>query len=463
MAFTHETDAVQYLQQRLVGRLLTPEDPDYEQTRRGWNLSIDQRPALILVAGHAQDVVAGVRFAQEAGLGVGVQLTGHGVQHPADDHLLIVTTRMDSVHIDAEKRTARIEAGVIWKQVLDQATPRGLAPLLGTAPHVGVVGYTLGGGIGWLGRRYGFAADSVRWIDLVTADGVLRHTSSTEHSDLFWGLRGGGGSFGVVTAMEFDLYPVATIYGGSLTYPGELAGDALRFFREWTRTVPDDLTASLMIVKFPSVPQVPEALRGQVQVIVRAAATGAGARGEALMQPWLDWHTPLSSTLRDMPFAEIGTIQNDPVNPTASYTSNAMFDELSDEAIAVLVRYATDVTSPLIFIELRHAGGALARGQANAIGNRDALFYVQIGGPLFAPDTGPAMASTIQRCKDDLQPYLRGGGYLNFLRGDEARHRVKDAYEPTAYERLRALKAQYDPDNLFRFSYQPVVPGRALS
>src|SRR5262249_46186546 len=160
-----------------------------------------------------------------------------------------VTSEMTAVQLDAQARTARIEAGATWQHVLDQATPHGLAPLLGTSPHVGVIGYTLGGGMGWLARRYGFAADSVRWIEIVTADGQLRRASSVEHSDLFWGLRGGGGNFGVVTAMEFALYPVATIYGGNLTYPAELAGSALRFFRDWIKAVPDELTSSIAILK----------------------------------------------------------------------------------------------------------------------------------------------------------------------------------------------------------------------
>jgi FAD/FMN-containing dehydrogenase len=154
---------------------------------------------------------------------VGVQSTGHGVLHPADDNLLIVTSRMVAVQVDVGARTARVEAGVTWRQVLDAITPYGLAALIGSSPDVGVVGYMLGGGIGWLSRCHGFGADSLRRIDIVTADGALRHASSSENSDLFWGLRGGGGNFGVVTAMEFDLYPVPTIYGGNLIYGGELA------------------------------------------------------------------------------------------------------------------------------------------------------------------------------------------------------------------------------------------------
>ena len=448
--------SVQQLRTQVSGSLLVPGDTHYEHVRRGWNLSIDHHPALILVARDQHDIVAGVRFAREAGLGIAVQLTGHGIQQPADESLLIVPTRMDSVHIDPEARIATVEAGVLWKHVLDKSTPHGLAPLLGTSPHVGVIGYTLGGGIGWLVRQYGFAADSVRWIDIVTADGLLRRASPTENSDLFWGVRGGGGNFGVVTTMAFNLYPVATIYGGNLIYPAEKAIGALRFFRDWAKAAPDELTSSIAILKYPPLPELPEAIRGKTLVIVRAAFSGAAAEGIALIQPWLDWQTPIANTFHEMPFSDIGLVNNDPVDPRAVYGSNEMFDELSEPAIDVIVSYATSTLSPLIFSELRHVGGAISRvaRDANAIGNRDALFYFQTGG--FSPTLAAraAVKAYVQRYKTDLRPYLRGGVYLNFMAGSEARQRVKDAYLPTSYRRLLDLKAKYDPDNLFRFSYQ---------
>jgi hypothetical protein len=450
----------QHFRKEIAGRVLLPGDSDYDQARQGWNRSIEQHPALILVAQSAQDVVAGVRFAGEHGLSVGVKSTGHGIQYPADNHLLVVTSQMSALAIDPEKRTARVEAGVVWKQVLDAATPHGLAPLLGTAPHVGVVGYTLGGGIGWLARRYGMAADSVCSIEIVTPDGELRRISPTEDSELFWGVRGGGGNFGVVTAMEFRLYPVATIYGGSLTYPGELAGEALRFFREWSKTAPDELTSSIAILKFPSLPQVPEAMRGKLQVIVRAAFAGSAGDGQALLTPWLDWRTPMGNTLREMPFSEIGTIQNDPVDPTPSAGSSEMFDKLSDEAIDTIVRTMGGATSPLIFSELRHAGGAIARAGvgSSAVGNREATYFLIMGALVATPQAQPVIQAAIERYKSDLRPYLRGGVYPNFISGfvaeSELHHRTKDAYLQASFDRLRALKTRFDPENMFRFSYQ---------
>lgn len=448
------------LQAQIMGRVYLPGESDYERLRRGWNLAIDQHPALILVPSNAEDVMAGIRFAREQGLGVAVQLTGHGVHQPADDSLLIITSRMTAIELDVEARTVKVEAGVVWQGVLDVVTPHGLAPLNGTSPHVGVVGYTLGGGIGWLARRYGFAADSVRWIEIVTADGVLRRASPTENVDLFWGLRGGGGNFGVVTALEFEVYPVATIYGGNLTYPAHLAGEALRFFRDWVTALPDELTASIAVMKFPSLPQVPEPMRGKMQVMLKAAFAGDVAQGEALLKPWLDWHTPTSNTFREMPFADIASISNDPVDPVTSYGSSEQFDQLSDEAIDMIVHHMTDAASPFLVNELRHAGGAITRvaADANAIGNREAVFYLQMGGLTPTPEVREGMKRYIRQYTKALQPFLRGGAYLNFMSGGEAQRRAKDAYLPASYQRLLDLKAKYDPNNQFHFSYQLITP-----
>lgn len=458
MTLSHTIASADQLRNQIAGIVLTPNDPDYEQKRRAWDLTLEQHPALILIPQNAEDVAAGVRFARDAGLGIAIQSTGHGTLYPADDNLLIITSQMNAVEVNVQARTARVEAGTVWKHVLDKSTPHGLAPLLGTSPHVGVVGYTLGRGIGWLSRKYGFAADSVRWIDIVTADGVLRRASPTENSDLFWGLRGGNGNFGVVTALEFELYPVPTVYGGELVYPGELATDALRFFREWVKSVPDELTASINVAKFPSFPQIPEALRGKFQVLVRAAYAGDSSEGAALIQKWLDWRTPTSNSFQEIPFAEIGSIQKDPVDPTATFGSHEMFDQLSDELIDVIVRHATDPSSPVVFNEVRHAGGAIARvsPDSSAISYRDAEFYFQIGGPVPTPELLAAIKAYVPHYKEALRPYVRGGVYLNFMKGAEVRDRVKDAFSSETYARLVALKTKYDPDNLFRYSY-PLV------
>ncbi len=463
MDFDHTTSAVEALQQQVKGRVITPQDSDYDQVRQGHNLSINHYPAVILVPANRDDVVAGVRFAHSAGLPIGVQATGHGIPYPANDSLLIVTSQMRGVKLDVETQTVEVESGAIWQDVLDVVTPQGLAPLLGSSPHVGVVGYTLGGGIGYLGRKYGFAADSVKWIELVTADGELRRTSANENSDLFWGLRGGTGNFGVVTAMAFSVYPVAKLYGGNIAYPGMVALEAMRFYRDWIRTLPDEMTTSIAILKLPNIPIVPEAARGTIQVLVRAGYTGDVKDGAALMQAWLDWRTPAANTLREMPFSEVATISNDPVNPIATHGTNAQFTELSDEAIEIIVRRATDSQSHIVATELRHVGGAISRvpADSSAISNRDAQVFYQIVTPVIDPKTLPAIQAHIKQTMTALQPYLSGGAYFNFMAGSEAQGRAKEVYGADHYERLIALKTKYDPINAFRFSF-PLVGENAI-
>lgn len=458
MGFKGQFTSHQQLQQHVTGRVLMPDDVDYQEARLTWNRSNDHHPALILIANDAEDIAAGINFAREARLGVAIQLTGHGTQIPADDSLLIMTSPLNSIHVDVEARTARVGAGVVWGQVVEAVTPHGLAPLLGSSPHVGVVGYTFGGGIGWLVRRYGLAADSVRWINLVTPDGILRRASATENSDLFWGLRGGGGNFGVVTALEFDLYPVTTLYGGHLIYGSEVAAEALRFFRDWIKVVPEALTSSIAVLKFPNLPQLPPEMRGKNQIIVRAAFIGDALEGQRWMQAWSDWHAPLSNTFHEMPFSDIATISNDPVDPVSGHGSNEMIDTLSDDVIDVIVRQMTDPASPLTYSELRHAGGAITRvaPDANAIGNRDAVLYMQIAGLVPTPEIYASVKAAISQYKEALRPHVRGSVYLNFMKGHEAAARAKDAYLPDSYARLVALKAKYDPENMFRFSYQIV-------
>jgi hypothetical protein len=456
--WTITSESIQRLSKRVQGSVLTPDHAGYDQVRRGWNLSIDQHPAVIVVATNTVDVQAGVRFAHDHQLGVSIQSTGHGIVRAADDQMLIITSRMSRLIVDPETETAWVEAGVIWKQVLEAGKQFGLAPLLGSSPYVGVIGYTLGGGMGWLARKYGLAADSVIAIEIVTPDGELRHASAAENSDLFWALRGGGGNFGVVTSMQFHLYPVASIYGGELMYPVELAGEVLRFFRDWITHLPDEMTSSVTLMSFPPLAEIPEEIRGRKFVQVKVGYVGSLEQGEEYVREWLEWVTPIHNTMRLMPFTEVGTISNDPVNPLPGYLDSEMFNELTDEAIDVIVRYVTDPASPLVFTAIRHMGGAIARADrsANAIGNRDSLLVMEFLGATPTPEMARALAQYNARFRDELWAYISGGVYLNFMGHNDAHKRTKDAYSPENYERLMTIKAKYDPDNRFRYSF--VVP-----
>ena len=449
------------LRSSIQGAVITPDDPDYDETRKAWNLAVDQHPAVIVVAANAADVVEAARFATREDLGVTVQSTGHGIVRPADDSLLIITSKMKDIRVNAASQTAWVDAGAKWGEVLEKTQAVGLAPLLGSSPDVGVVGYTLGGGMGWLGRKYGLSADSVRFFELVTADGRLLRASDTENSDLFWGLRGGGGSLGIVTGMEIKLYPLSTVYGGNLFYPIDMASEVYRRYRDWITSAPDELTSSIVLMNFPPIPQVPEIMRGQSFVMIRGCYSGPAEQGETLLQDWRNWRSPVIDSFKAMPFSQVATISNDPVNPMAAMSTGAWLRELSDEVIDTLIRYVAPSAgaSPLVFAEVRHVGGAVARvdPQASAYGNREASLLLLMIGPAPTPEAYSRLVQYTGQIKENLRPYLTGGVYMNFLEGEESQRRVESGFSPATYRRLMALKAEYDPANRLRsgFNIQP--------
>jgi FAD/FMN-containing dehydrogenase len=451
----------QELRAQVAGEVFTPDDEAYMQARLAWNRSIDQYPAVIVVAKNARDVVQAVRLAREFSIEVAVQGTGHGALRPANDCLLIVTSRMKGLQIERESQTAWIEAGLEWGEVLDAAQKVGLAPLLGSSPNVGVVGYTLGGGMGWLARKYGLAADSVLLFEIVTPDGRLVRASQDENEELFWAIRGGGANFGVVTGMKIRLYPVTSVFGGSIIYPIEVAKDVIQRYREWASILPDEFTTSISVMRFPPIPQVPDFLRGKAAVMIHGCYCGPVEQGEALMQTWKSLPEPIANTFRVMPFSEVATISNDPLDPMPGASASETFYELSDEMMDVVLRYIASGPSPISMAEFRQGGGAIDKADrnANALGSRFIGFYMHAGGLVPTPEARQAFLAYAAKFQQELQPYSTGRLYLNFMGGQEAAERGKDAYLPASYDRLRELKAKYDPDN--RFSYGFNLSGKA--
>jgi FAD/FMN-containing dehydrogenase len=445
------------LQAHVQGKVYTPNEPEYEEARLAWNRLVDQHPALIVVAANTEDVSTAVRYACENNLPVAVQSTGHGVTLPADGALLLVTSNMKELHIDTASQTAWIGAGLLWGEVLEQTQQVGLAPLLGSSPNVGVAGYTLGGGYGWLGRKYGMAADSVLSFELVDAGGQVLHVSADEHSDLFWGLRGGGGSFGVVTGFQIRLYPVTEVYGGNLLYPAEIAREVLQHYRQWVASAPDELTSAVALMNFPPVPQVPEFLRGKSFVMIRGCFVGDTANGEKLLEHWRAWQTPIMDDWKEMSFRDVASISNDPLNPMPSKHSGAWLKDLNDAAIDTLLQYAFPVGKPpvLTMVELRHTGGAVARvaPDETAFSHRDATFLLFTVAGAFTQEMYAAQTTHMDAMLNDLRPVMTGGVYLNFLQGTEAQRRARQGFSPQTYQRLQALKAQVDPEDRFRFGY----------
>lgn len=449
-------ESIDVLREHLQGKALIPGDVGFDEAHTVWNLSFQHHPALVVLAENADDVVAAVRYAREANLPVAVQSTGHGLARPADGALLIITSAMNKVVVNAETHTAWVEAGALWRHVLDKAQAVGLAPLLGSSPEVGAIGYTLGGGMGWLARKYGMAVDSVRYFEVVTASGEKIRASETENPNLFWGLRGGGGSLAIVTGMAIKLYPVTTIYGGNLIYPVEQAKEVYTFFRQWIATLPDEMTASIALMNMPPLPEVPEFLRGRSVVMVRGAYTGDPSKGAALVQPWLDAMPPMANLFRLMPFSEVGLISDEPADPTPASSSGAWLRELPDEAIDTIIQYGVAAHgSPLVFTEIRFAGGAIARNDANATAysNRDATLLLHTLAITPTPQAFESARQFQAQFRAAMQPYLTGGVYMNFLEGEEKQARTQEGYSPEKYRRLQAIKAKYDPDNLFSHSF----------
>ncbi|WP_328583108.1 FAD-binding protein [Streptomyces sp. NBC_00370] len=442
-----------------AGPVFRPDDAAYDTERAGLNLAAEHRPALVVGAVGADDVVAAVRGAAATGRAVGVLATGHGPAVAAgDDGVLIATRRMDQVRVDPARRTAVVAAGARWRHVLAATTPYGLAPLNGSSPSVGAVGYTLGGGAGLLGRRYGYAADHVRRLEVVTAEGELRRVTADSDPELFWALRGGKDNFGVVAEMEMDLFPVGRLYGGGLYFPGEATADVLHAYAQWTRTVPEEMASSVLLLRYPDMdlPGQLAALRGHFVTHVRIAYSPdtptRTADGERLIHPLRALGPRLLDTVRDMPYADVGTIHHEPVNASyVSYDRNLLLHHPDPAATDTLLTLAGPDAGAPFLAELRHFGGAYARPPEtpNAVGGRDAAFSLFTG--TGAATTDRAARDTLHR---KLTPWATGGANLNFLGVEDATPAgVRTAYTDDAFTRLRRTKSTWDPNNTFRLNH----------
>ncbi|GAA3823840.1 FAD-binding oxidoreductase [Streptomyces coacervatus] len=427
--------------------VLRPGDPGYDDELAGFQTGFAQRPAVVFAASSADDVIAAVRYAGERGLPIGVQATGHGLPGGSEGGVLVTTKRMDRVTVDPGTRTVRVQAGVRWGQVVAAAEPYGLAPLNGSAPSVGAVSYTLSGGLGILAREFGYAADHVRSLDIVTPDGRLRHVTRESDPDLYWALLGGGHNFGIVTELEIGLVPVQTLYGGSLAFDGREVDPAavLRAYEEWTRTVPDGLTSSFSAVPYPDLPALPPHLRGRYVVSVRIAYTGTD--GGQLVAPLRELGPALADSLREMPYAESHTIHSDPDFPHAYYGDSAVLGELDVAAAGELLgRVGPDAGGPMCVVQINHLGGALAQPAPNSVPYREGRFLVRL---LTVGDREAARA-VLDPAFALLAP-VRLGRALNFAFG--AGDRTGGLYDAETLKRLAELKSRYDPANLFRRNY----------
>jgi hypothetical protein len=432
----------------IAGRIATASDPDWDQARAAWNLTADQRPEAVAFVESGEDVAATVRFAAGNGLRVAGQGTGHGAAPlaPLEGAVLIKTERMRGIEVDPEARTARVEAGVLSLELGEAAGAHGLCFLPGSSPDVGVTGYTLGGGLSWLGRRYGFACNRVRAIELVDASGEPRTVDAGNDPDLFWAMRGGGGGCAIVSALQLDLLPIGEIYAGALVFPAEVGAGAVRAYRDWAAGVPDEVTSVVRFITPPPIPDVPEPIRGRPLLTIDGACIGSREEGEAAFAPLREIGETIMDTFEWMPAAGLSRIHMDPESPVPGVGEGALVAELPDEAIDAFVAVAGPGSgSPLLLTELRHLGGALGRPAENAgaLSHLDAGFGVYSVGLPMTPELAEAIPAQLTKIDEAMSPWGADGAYFNFTEG---RCDVDEILPPDVCARLAEVKRRWDPD-----------------
>jgi FAD/FMN-containing dehydrogenase len=454
---TSTKTAAQDLRDQLPGEVIAPNDPGYDEARRVWNAMIDKRPGLIVRPRSAGDVIAAVDLARRRRLPVAVRCGGHSVagKGVCDDGLLVDLSLMKGVRVDPDRRTAHANGGVLWAEFDRETQAFGLATPGGRVTTTGIGGFTLGGGYGWLSPKYGLACDNLISAQVVTADGRLLTASETENEDLFWGLRGGGGNFGIVTSFEFRLHAAGPmVVGGMLMHPLERAREVLRAYRDYVDAGPDELATGFALFPAPPEEFVPEDLRGKTVLGIIACHCGEVEEGERHVAPLREIGPPAVDLIGPMPYTDLQAL----LDPTAPpgwrwYNSGEHLSGLTNPAIDALVSHAPDGLAPLTqTIVFRHGGAVSRVGDAEtAFGNRDAAYLLHPLAAWIEPEDDERHIAWLRELIRDMEPFRTGGVYLNFTPDEDAR--VPDAYGTDKHARLIALKDKYDPDNLFRFNH----------
>jgi UDP-N-acetylenolpyruvoylglucosamine reductase len=436
---------------RVLGKLLEPGDPEYEEARKIHNGMIDRRPALIARCAGAEDVMACVRHAQRRNALISVRGGGHGVAGFAvcDGGVMIDLSSMRDVQVDPVRRTARVGGGATWGDVDRETQAVGLATTGGVARPTGVAGLTLGGGHGFLMRKYGLACDNLISAQVVTANGELLTASANENADLFWALRGGGGNFGIVTSLEFRLHEVSQILGGLLIYPIEHAREVFGAYREMTASAPDELGSLAVIGRLPD---------GTPVAVIMICYSGEPNTGERLIQPLRNCAPLIADQVALMPYAALQSIVEN-FNPRGlrNYWKSSFLTGIPEAAAQMMVDHFASVPSPLTHIVVEHLGGAVGRvpHEATAVAHRDAPYNMLIVGMWEEAAADERGMSWVRDLWSAMQPFSSGAVYVNYLGadGDEGASRVREAYTPTIDGRLLTVKRKFDPDNLFRLNH----------
>ena len=451
-----EISAVEALDARLHGRLVLPGDVDFEDTTRLWNGSIEKQPALVVRPAGTADVVAAVEFAREEGLAIGVRGGGHNIAGTAlaDGGLTIDMSSLREVRVDPGARTATVEPGCLLSDV-DRATQAyGLATPLGFLSEVGVAGLTLGGGLGYLTRRFGWTVDNLIEVETVTADGAIRRAAKDENEDLFWAIRGAGANLGVVTSFTFRLHEVGpAIYGGLIAWPFERAAEIQEAYRSLTAEAPRELAVWMNLLRAPAAPFVPEEWHGQLVCAMVVCYSGELAGTDEAMEPIRALGGPVIDLLAEQPYCDLQSML-DATEPKGDhyYWKNGFVGEPSDELFLALRGLAADCPIPGAQLGLLHLGGALNEraGDDGAVGNRDAEFVLGVIGAWEPGEArAPEFRDWVSAAWEQLDPYSTGGNYVNFQTADEGEGRIRATYGAN-FERVEEVKRRYDSGNLFR-------------
>ncbi len=439
---------VQELKATFRGELLGPGDYGYDEARAVWNAMISRMPALIARCAGAADVIRAVDFARTNNLLVSVRGGGHSVAGygACDGGLMIDLSRMKGIRVDPAGRTVRGEPGLTWGEFDRETQAFGLATTGGAVSSTGIAGLTLGGGLGYLMRRFGLACDNLMSVDIVTADGELRTASETRNEDLFWGIRGGGGNFGIVTSFEYRLHPVGpTVLGGLILHPFSVVRDAMQFYREFTATAPDELTTPFACITEPD---------GNQVCGFAVCYSGSLEEGEAVIRPLREFGSPIADTVGPMLYTELQRL-DDPLYPPGrlNYWKSSFIHDLSDAAIENMVAHFESVPSPLTAVLLEQLGGAVSHVAKNetAFNERDAPYSLIITGEWIDPAESAGNIRWVRDAWESMRPFESEAAYVNYL-GAEEQDRIQAAYGAEKYERLVALKNRYDPTNVFRLN-----------
>jgi len=449
----------------LHGALIRPGEGEYETARKVWNGMIDKKPALIVQPVDDEEVVRAVNFGREHGLLLAVRGGGHNVAGfgTCDGGLVIDLSRMKGITVELKGQTARAQGGLTWGE-FDKATQvHGLATTGGLVSTTGVAGFTLGGGIGWLMRKYGLAADNLLSAEVVTAQGQRLKASPQENADLYWGLRGGGGNFGVVTSFEYQLYPLGpSVLGGALFYPLEQAQELLSIYRRWSQTLPEELTSMVAFLTAPPEPFVPQALVGSKMIAIALCYAGEVEQGQAWVKPLRLALSPAIDLVGPIPYTALqGMFDASAPRGIRSYWKSEYLADIPDDFVQVVVEYFGKTPSPFTAVHLQHLGGAIQRKSADetAFTHREAKYVMNIIGEW--PEASRDIENTawVRGLWQAVQPFASGAVYLNFMDNNEGEARIRAAYGEAKFARLAQLKKKYDPGNLFRLN-QNIPPSQ---